>query len=498
MSWSPRLLKKLLELETCDDTWQIGTTEVEIPIERGQPAVTLLTVQGDGRVRSVHTVQRRPEPVDWLKLLKGAMLKPMPGMKPGRPVRVLAETVAIEAHLRRLAAPLGIEAAQVEELSELREAGAALASHAATRSRVIVSKHERDLHAAAARYIRLEPWERFLAEPTFLLELDGLVWPRPVAVVMGGAGETFGLAIYRDRDMLSAVHAAIANGGRRARGVTDSMAVWFERGNDVDPQQRRHVNRRDLPIAGDWHPIFARVRPGRDPIDLHRVEQAAVVQAALAGVTEWVEAYDRGDAEALIAGREGVDIDGGRIRCFLQSPSAFITELPLDERDERLLSTQNLHPVSDEPVAVGFMRLSLGEPMPKALPGSGEMEQLPMISIASTATGVSELMPVLREAEALGFARLVGGQGWILIASGSPQMDDEHFDVIYGADTAPEPMEAWLDAVEAANDQAVVNCFESDGVEPVFEYEGERLRGRYQVRVEGLTSMRVDFDADQV
>ena len=65
--------------------------------------------------------------------------------------------------------------------------------------------------------------------------------------------------------------------------------------------------------------------------------------------------------------------------------------------------------------------------------------------------------------------------------------------ILFVSSEPPSGMEAWLDAVDAADDYTVVACLETDGCAPVATLDDERARGRFQLRLIGTPAMRADF-----
>lgn len=98
---------------------------------------------------------------------------------------------------------------------------------------------------AAAAYYRAAPWRNLCDED--VIRVDAPTPPRgyAFAVVLGNAGQTFGLAFYASRDAYEAMRNAPP-----ARGPIDARSVLFDSGDGIPIADHDAWQAHDLPLAG--------------------------------------------------------------------------------------------------------------------------------------------------------------------------------------------------------------------------------------------------------
>jgi hypothetical protein len=136
------------------------------------------------------------------------------------------------------------------------------------------------LHQQAGAYVAAQPWKRLADDVHLALELRiGSARSEAVAVILGSAGITRGLALFAGRD----VPAAVASGNRQT--VMPEGAVHFsliERDEAPRELQERAI-RYGWPVTIDA-PLFSAIEPN-GPREIDR-EQAMRLTVALTAATE--------------------------------------------------------------------------------------------------------------------------------------------------------------------------------------------------------------------
>ncbi len=337
MSWPVPLRKQLERLPRTSATWQIAMPAAQLLMADDVPGSICLCLQGDGMVRATKVIQGVPTAADWTLLLKNALAAPQKPLRPTLPGRLQLQDPQLAAVLTPFAEALKIKVEICAELPVLAEFASGLTEQFAQGGRTIIADLERDLFAASAAYARAEPWTLFCEEPHFQLDTEVLGWPEPVAVVMGGMGQTFGLAVYASAEVLDDCHYASDAGGPEAVArISDCVSVTLESSRSIPSNERKRVAARQYDVVPGRFPLFTRMKPGRKPADLHTPDQYQVLTLALRALTAW--------AERLLedAARPGPErtadelvLDDGRVRCVLVNPeSAGFFEADEDDSEQ--------------------------------------------------------------------------------------------------------------------------------------------------------------------
>jgi tetratricopeptide (TPR) repeat protein len=216
---SPALLPRsqregLRRLPQSRDAWRVAWRAMPgwLEEEQAQPWANMV-VSESGLILTCEVSTRAPSAAEAWALCKLAMLRPAAG-KPTRP-RALEIDAELLPALAGPCAAIGVDASPLEDDDpELTECFSALTRSlrggdesgfpAWTRRPGVSDSHVRGLCAAAESFYRRTPWHRVADREGFVLSpaqgdeaaraLFGEA--RPCAVVMGAAGETYGLALY--------------------------------------------------------------------------------------------------------------------------------------------------------------------------------------------------------------------------------------------------------------------------------------------------------------
>lgn len=164
----------------------------------------------------------------------------------------------------------------------------------------------RDFAVVAADYYRAAPW-RFLTDA----DLIHIEQPKPPAgmsecVVLGAAGETFGLAFYASRDSVFLHGSAGSSGGERRAFPVDLWHVTYGPIIDLPFEDGELFEDHGLPIAShDAYPLVMHYRNGV-PHSRPTAAQLRFLEAVLRGIAESTEAeIDAGRWEKDVATSAG-------------------------------------------------------------------------------------------------------------------------------------------------------------------------------------------------
>lgn len=299
---SAREAARLSELPRGARTWRVAWRKTPGWIEdvQAQPGATLL-VSDDGYVLQVDVSLEAPSAGEVWTLCRKAMTRP----KVGRPSRPAALEVHWD-HVRTLSGPcrtLGIELRALTDEGPLEEAFASLngqfaggetAFPAWTRRPGVQAEQVREVCQAATEFFRRTPWQRVVDRFGFVLSPRNEAARRlfgdqePCAVVMGAAGETFGLALY---DNLEDPCAVVQE--PPSRYLPPMTAVHYDPPGLHHPQDLGRYRELGCPLPGPLAlPLVFRMEPQeRLPVAL-LPRQLSLLAAALRVVPSAVEGGD--------------------------------------------------------------------------------------------------------------------------------------------------------------------------------------------------------------
>lgn len=319
--------RSLARLPRSGATWQIAHVGITGVIGDGSSALPLLCVQGDTIVRSVAVVEAPATATDWAQLVFDAMAKPGSPLKPGLPTALRVRDPEVAEALRKLVAPLKVRVETTGDFSSFDKAANRLGEFLAEGGEVEIPDFDRDLFAAAAAFARARPWRMVAGEPEFALSTQIPGWPNPVAVILGQAGETFGLVVYRE-DRYVPRRSNSGHGG--SNDGPDSVVVLLDA--DPEPSTRKRALRHGYDLEPGWLPTFLRLVPGREPTQLSSPDHALLLTLALRAVHAWVDRWQKGVSRDQLG--EPLALFGDRVVCRLANPIAFDTPYDLDDMDD--------------------------------------------------------------------------------------------------------------------------------------------------------------------
>jgi hypothetical protein len=371
------------------------------------------------------------------------MVAPLRGSIPGRPARLQVADPGLAEHLGFLARSLGIEVRVTERLEALDATASSLMGLMAQSGPVVLPTSQRDLYTAAAAYARMRPWELFSTEPVFAIGSDVPGWGDVRAVVMGGLGETFGLAVYRDQAGLDAVRARhLRRIGPSPLCVAEAVSVVLCRADELAPSLVRSAKRLGLPVERGRHPLFSHLFPGREPVDLHSPEQARVLFQALRAVTAWVERCDRSDPDDEAA---PLTMEDG-VTCRLLNPIEALRSF-FDDDPEGAESIE-LCMLTDEPMTLqlGYADVARvaargGVPTPDV-----DVTHVPMMVFRTTAQGLTDTGAAVEQCEAIDILPDLAGGCFLALVDA----DEQPTALLARIEQTPAGLEVWLAAVNAA------------------------------------------------
>ena len=151
----------------------------------------------------------------------------------------------------------------------------------------------RAVAAAAARYLKLQPWDAFGDEPIAVL-LPGDEEPS-FAVCMGAGGESFGVAVFRGLAGLRWL-LEMAEAGDDQAEEADQLAVCLEAASDLWPHDRAWGKEAGLKFGrGARRPMTVVKRPGYAAT----APKAADLVRLAATVTAILDAVESGDLDPV-------------------------------------------------------------------------------------------------------------------------------------------------------------------------------------------------------
>ena len=199
------------DLPQQSETWHVAVRHLRIWIappdeEPSRPFVTLILILDTGVLQKLEAMPSRPAPEQTLEMLIQAMQEPAvdTGQKPHRPTHIQFEDAATLEALEPELAKMGVNVGRqllpevVDELvEELELSLRGRPEHAGLLSaKGVKPELVGGLFAAAAEFYRAAPWVHLTDQQTFAVRVPPQRKPRFVQV-MGGAGVTYGLAVYR-------------------------------------------------------------------------------------------------------------------------------------------------------------------------------------------------------------------------------------------------------------------------------------------------------------
>jgi len=244
------------------DVWELDAVPFPSRFMDDPAARPVAIVVGSGPfVVHARLLNRAPAEPDDLARVLAAEIAVAIDVAGQLPVRIDVRHASMAAALRPLLLPRGINVRAVPTLTTLHEAAQGLVAHLAGGADApMASLPEtwagwdlpRDsvarLFRAAAAYYRARPWQLVADDRPIVASLaHGDVW---YAVILGNAGQEFGVALYHDPEDVASVY--YERDLRRAiNALRGSMlSITFAAKDDLPPRVRREVRDAGWEIAG--------------------------------------------------------------------------------------------------------------------------------------------------------------------------------------------------------------------------------------------------------
>ncbi|MCZ7543282.1 MAG: hypothetical protein M5R40_06960 [Anaerolineae bacterium] len=253
--------------ETWEASWRLGRTWVQAAPAPPRRPYLLFIVSDRDQVVGLDVLDAPPSTDQVWEALLTTMRRPVRGAgRKRRPGAVILDQEALVDALAPRLDAIGVTCRHREDLPHLAAAVRAMEHHLARHTPAppsllgipgVSAALLGNLFTQAAAFYRLAPWKRLPYEAPIKVRFPADAAARYV-VVMGAAGETFGLAAY---DRLHELHQVLLGA---APGTLDRHMTWFTLTYDSAPylafDDLDAIARYDWPVADERaYPAFARV-----------------------------------------------------------------------------------------------------------------------------------------------------------------------------------------------------------------------------------------------
>ncbi len=297
-----RLLKRVQHLKQSDEYWA-GTTRLarmwvtpdhESPY---RPYLTLLLSQ-QGKILSSKVLEQPPAADALFELLLRAMGRPALGSgRARRPTLIYLDNAEQVAALSPLLEALDIEcvhrptlamADEVAATMETRRGKYALPPGLVSIPSVTLPMVGH-LHELAAQFYRATPWTWFNDHHPFAIQVAPEEAPR-YAIVMGNAGEVFGLSVYDTLDDLKLVFNPALSHRELAR-MSTWFVLFFEEAPAVSFDDLDAIAEHGWPVAAPQaYPVFGQSTADQG-LALPSKADLLWMEGALAGLLTYIDQH---------------------------------------------------------------------------------------------------------------------------------------------------------------------------------------------------------------
>jgi Domain of unknown function (DUF6930) len=297
-----RLLQQVERLKQREEYWA-GTTRLarlwitpdDAPPYR--PYLTLLLSQ-QGKIVSSHVQEQPPTAALLLAWLLRAMRRPALGSgRARRPTRVYLDNAEHVAALTPRLEALHIECVHRPTLAMADEVVAALETQwgryelppGLVSMPSVTLPMVGHLHELAAQFYRVTPWRWFNDHHPFALRVAPEEAPR-YAMVMGNAGEVFGLSVYDTLDDLRLVFSPALSHQEVAR-MSTWFVLFFEEAPAVSFEDLDAIAEHGWPVAAPHaYPVFGRSTADQG-LALPSKADLLWMEGALAGLLAYIDQH---------------------------------------------------------------------------------------------------------------------------------------------------------------------------------------------------------------
>jgi hypothetical protein len=265
-----RLLKQVQRLRQRDEYWAVTTRLARMWITPDdeppyRPYLTLLLSQ-QGKILGSHVMEQPPAAEALFESLLRAMRRPALGSgRSRRPSRIYLDHAEHVASLTPLLEALHIECVHRPTLAMADEVVAAMETQwgkyklppGLVSMPLVTLAMLGHLHELAAQFYRATPWTWFHDHHPFAIQVPPEEAPR-YAMVMGNAGEVFGLSVYDTLGDLKLVFSPTLSHREVARRST-WFVLFFEEAPAVSFEDLDAIAEHGWPIAAPHaYPVFGR------------------------------------------------------------------------------------------------------------------------------------------------------------------------------------------------------------------------------------------------
>ena len=297
-----RLLKQVQRLKQREEYWASTTrlarmwiTPDDAPPYR--PYLTLLLSQ-QGKIVSSQVLAQPPSAEALFEWLLRAMRRPALGSgRARRPNRMYLDNAEHVAALTPLLEPLKIECVYRPTLAMADEVVTAFETQRGKYKLPpgLVSMPSvtlpmlGHLHELAAQFYRATPWTWFRDQHPFAIQIPPEEAPR-YAIVMGQAGEVFGLSVYDTLDDLQLVFSPALSHREVAR-MSTWFVLFFEEAPAVSFEDLDAIAEHHWPIAAPHaYPVFGRSTADQG-LALPSKADLLWMEGALAGLLTYIDQH---------------------------------------------------------------------------------------------------------------------------------------------------------------------------------------------------------------
>jgi hypothetical protein len=244
-------------------------------------------------------------PASLAEALDEAMLRPNEG-PPRRPFRIRVPEEAMAGELRRAFRGIPIVVAPVPELDEIFDALSDAAKREANPSYLgggatpaVVS----EFFDAAIPLFRAAPWRQINEQQLVRVDIPAFDINNACLSVIGGAGETFGLLLFRSIDDFHSFAMRLTPDVDDAGDDAVVRSVSFDHKKDLPPSLTREIREHGWPVAGSKaYPTLICLDAAMNPIEATEVDfriVTAVTRAFLSLYEKHPAVFDTDQTETV-------------------------------------------------------------------------------------------------------------------------------------------------------------------------------------------------------
>jgi hypothetical protein len=277
---------------------------------------------------------RTPAPL--VETLDEAMLRPNEGPS-RRPFRIRVPEEAMAAELRRAFRGIPIVVAPVSELDEIFDALSDAAKREANPSYLrggATPAVVGEFFAAAIALFRSAPWRRINERQLVRVDIPAFDINNACLSVIGGAGETFGLLLFRSIDDFHSFAMRLTPDIDDAGDDAVVRSVSFDRKKDLPPSLTREIREHGWPVAGSKaYPTLICLDGAMNPLEATEVDFRIVTAVTRAFVSFYEKHHGVFDTEEAKTVCEIFEADDD-VTVTLTAPYGLVEDIEIALTDE--------------------------------------------------------------------------------------------------------------------------------------------------------------------